>query len=119
MKLWHDDVRPPPDGWIWARTNAQAQAILENDWPVTEISLDHDLGFSHVEIPDDHDEFLEVMRLRGDEEEGTELVEWMIVNNRVPPTITIHSWNPAGAVKMARMLNDAGHSVMVRPYKLA
>ena len=117
IKLWHDDVRPAPDGWIWARTNAQACAILENSWPVIEISMDHDLGFHDVEIPDDPDEFLAVMQLKGDEEEGTELVQWMIDNDKVPPNIRIHSWNPDGARKMARLFNDAGYSVVVDPYK--
>ncbi len=116
IKVWHDDCRPAPEGWIWARTNAQAIAILENQWPVVEISLDHDLGFHNVEIPDDPDKLIAVMQLKGDEEEGTELVEWMIENDRVPPHITIHSWNPDGARRMARLLHDAGHSVAVKPF---
>lgn len=116
IKLWHDDVRPAPEGWMWARTNAQAQAILESAWPVEEISMDHDLGFHGVEIPDDPDEFLAVMQLKGDEEEGTELVEWMIANDRVPPRITIHSWNPDGARRMARLFHGAGHSVTIQPF---
>jgi len=45
MKLWVDDVRPAPDGWIWAKSYKSAMKLLEqNDWDFDVISLDHDLG---------------------------------------------------------------------------
>jgi len=44
MKLWVDDIREMPDNYtVWCRTAEDAIAILLNH-PVTEISLDHDLG---------------------------------------------------------------------------
>lgn len=119
-KLWHDDVRRAPEGWVWARRNIDAIEILERDWPVAEISLDHDMGFWYIKIPDDPDELLVIMQLKGEdeEEEGTKLVEWMIDNNRVPPKVTIHSWNSDGALRMANLLNDAGHDVTISPFKM-
>ena len=110
MKLWLDDIRPAPEGWLWARTNDQAKHLLmiaERDGtPITECSLDHDLGFHDVEIPEDPDELLEVITLKGQSEEtGYDLVCWMLENNLVPKKVTIHSWNPDGARNMAARLS--------------
>lgn len=117
VQLWHDDVRPAPEGWVWARTNDEAKRILSTS-QVVEISLDHDLGFHDVEIPEDPDEFITVMNLKGrDSQTGLDLVHWMVENDLVPETVTIHSWNPPGAQAMAARLNRFGHSVTVRPFK--
>lgn len=110
--LWHDDVRPAPEGWTWAKTNAEAQAILaeRNVW---ECSLDHDLGA----IPTGEEDPTEVLYLQGDAEEtGLDLVKWMIENTCVPPIVRIHSWNPAGAERMAQRLSDAGFPCVLAPY---
>lgn len=105
MRLWHDDVRPAPPGWVWARTNAAAMDYLRTG-EVEEASLDHDLGFHDVEIPDDPDALMEVLVLKGrSAETGLHLVRWMIDNECVPPRVTIHSWNPDGARYMAAALN--------------
>lgn len=117
VQLWHDDVRPAPEGWVWARTNTEAKQILSTK-NVVEISLDHDLGFHEVVMPDDPDELAEVLFLKGrGSETGLDLVEWMVQNERVPEKVTIHSWNPPGAQAMAARLNRFGHSVTVSPFK--
>lgn len=125
MKLWHDDIRRAPDeSWTWARTNDEAKRLLEehapwssshgND-PITEISLDHDLGM-HDEDPDD----LEAVFLKGDAaDNGYALVCWMIENKCVPPKVTIHSWNPIGAANMAARFNRFGYDCYISPFKLA
>lgn len=116
MKIWHDDVRPAPDGWSWARTNDCAQELLESG-QCEEISLDHDLGYHDIVIPDDPDEAIAVLQLRGVSEiTGLQLVDWMIENDLVPPKVTIHSWNPDGANAMARRLNECGHNCIVAPF---
>lgn len=118
MRVWHDDVREAPEGWIRVKTNNQAIAVLENGWPIDEISLDFDLGLHDIELPEDPDELIAVVEELGPPaENGADLVRWMLENKYVPPKITIHSWNPDGAKKMARMLTDAGHSVYMSPYK--
>ena len=43
MKLFVDDVRACPDGWVLARTVTQAIRILSTQ-DVTEVSLDHDIA---------------------------------------------------------------------------
>lgn len=119
-KLWHDDVRPAPEGWLWARTNQQARYHLlmaPRDDPIEEISLDHDLGHHDVVLPDDPDELAEVLLLRGrSEDTGLDLVRWMIDFELVPKVVTIHSWNPPGAKAMASALRQAGYPCRVAPF---
>lgn len=43
MKLWLDDIRPAPEGWLWVKTAEDAIQVLETGL-VTQASLDHDLG---------------------------------------------------------------------------
>lgn len=47
MKLWVDDKRSAPEGWVRARTFGEAQAILadvtDSEYP-GEVSLDYDLS---------------------------------------------------------------------------
>lgn len=115
VRLWHDDVRRPPGGsWTWARTNEAARAVLTAR-DVVEISMDHDLGL-HDADPDVPDADLQRLPDGMRPEEGWELVEWMIAESRVPERVTIHSWNPPGAQRMAALLRDAGHQVLVKPY---
>lgn len=117
MRLWHDDIRPAPEGWIWARTNAEAQKLLEEHYgEIEEASLDHDLGFENAD-PNGNG----AIYLAGHSPDGTglDLVRWMIENDRIPPKVTIHSWNSDGALRMARALADAGHAcTTVRRFKV-
>lgn len=117
VKLWHDDVRPAPAGWLWARTNAEAKRILR-EHSIEVISLDHDLGYHDVVLPEDPNELAEVLLLKGDSEEtGADLVKWMVETRHIPRDVRVHSWNPAGARRMAQLLHDAGHSVRIEPFK--
>jgi hypothetical protein len=120
MKLWHDDVRPPPDdSWdLWARTNDAARDFLASG-VVTECSLDHDLGMDEIELPDDVDEALDILadHQRRASETGLDLVNWMVTMNIVPAKVTIHSWNPSGAANMAARLNRYGHNCFISPYR--
>jgi hypothetical protein len=80
---------------------------------VTECSLDHDLGLHNAD-PDVQDAD---MQIGWDQEnDGFTLVQWMVSDQgTVPPIITIHSWNPPGAAKMAALLADHGHPCVIRP----
>jgi hypothetical protein len=142
VKLWHDDVRPPPSGWEWARTNESAKGYLRSGY-ITEISLDHDLGYdgpppgecencdgsgavgdlAHGEdCPEcDGDGFIggDVLYIAGTADEtGYDLVRWMCETGNVPAKVTVHSWNPDGAKRMAALLRDHGHACDVVPYTL-
>ena len=118
VKVWHDDLRPPPDGWLWVRTNDDARKILATG-NVTEISLDHDLGLEHLD-PDiaARDEASGYAHyVRGfSEDNGMRLVEWMVENKLVPKHVVIHSWNLAGARSMYLHLNMHGYGCMFEAY---
>ncbi|MFW3121471.1 hypothetical protein MMAG44476_27288, partial [Mycolicibacterium mageritense DSM 44476 = CIP 104973] len=43
VKLWVDDERPAPEGWVWVTRPAEAIRALATR-TVTDLSLDHDLG---------------------------------------------------------------------------
>lgn len=84
MKVYLDDERTPPDGWVLVRWPAEAIALLESG-AVEEVSLDHDLGDDTVGT-------------------GYDVVIWIeeavAVRGFVPPRIHIHTANPSARVKM-------------------
>lgn len=86
MKLWLDDVRPCPQGWVLARSVNEAIALIESV-PAAEFefaSLDHDLG----DFADDG----------GD---GYKLTRWMLEFSKFPSRgIRVHSANNVGAKNM-------------------
>ncbi len=84
MKVFLDDERPAPDGWTAVRWPEAAIALLAQG-NVAELSLDHDLG-------DD---------ARGT---GYDVLLWIeeqvACAGFVPPTMRVHSANPAGRARM-------------------
>ena len=84
MKVFLDDVRDTPEGWVRVYWPEEACRLLETG-QVTEISLDHDLG-------DD---------LRGT---GYDVVKWIeeavFTRGFRPPRITVHSANGAARARM-------------------
>jgi hypothetical protein len=111
MKVWHDDIRPAPDGWTWARTNNDAKRLLL-EHNVECISLDHDMGLDQLdpESPEAH-------TWRGfSEDNGMRLVEWMVDNQLVPDEVIIHSWNIRGAKRMYMHLNEHGYACEYEAY---
>lgn len=79
-KLWVDDIRPAPEGWIHVHTVQQAVLLLGTG-DVAELSLDHDLG---------------------DDAGGTghDIALWIeeavATKGFKPPHIAVHSQNPVG-----------------------
>jgi hypothetical protein len=84
MKIYLDDERPTPDGWIGVRWPDEVIAHLETGL-VTDVSLDHDLG---------------------DDERGTgyDVVLWLeeavALRGFVPPRMSVHSANSSARLKM-------------------
>lgn len=100
IKLWHDDVREPPDdSWLWARDNADAMAVLMSEFDVGILSMDHDLGGSDIPL-----DTLKLYQPGGNDyaaivgdETGVELAEFIGKHDLFPQQIIIHSMNPVGA----------------------
>jgi hypothetical protein len=98
VRLWVDDLRPPPEGdWVWVKTVEQAAPYLERD-EVREASLDNDLG--------------------EDVHEGRKLVLWMAEHEKWPTErVAIHSANPVALEYMVGMIERYGpyRKVLGRP----
>jgi hypothetical protein len=85
MKLYLDDVRPIPTGWVGVRTYEEAIHVIDNAdiGSISEISLDHDLGT---------------------EKDGADVLQYLIDNNIVPDIVYLHTMNPLAKLEMQRML---------------
>ena len=101
MKIWLDDVRPAPDGWIHVKTVDEAIKYLLTG-QVDYISLDNDLGHAKNACDDcqyHHDNCdCDCHALNP---EGYTLVDWMEANNiwpRYKPLV--HTDNPYRAEYM-------------------
>ena len=92
MKLWIDDVRPAPYGYVWVKTINDAILQIEmheqNNVPFLLISLDHDAG--DYGSPD-----------------YIKLLDWLEETGRNYP-IHIHSMNPVGVENMRRIIERNG-----------
>ena len=84
MKLFLDDERDAPEGWVRVRWPGEVIELLKTG-KVTDLSLDHDLG-------DDG---------RGT---GYDVVLWIeeavATGGFVPPKVDVHSANPSARAKM-------------------
>lgn len=84
MKIYLDDCRPTPQGWVRCYWPDEVIALLQTG-EVTDLSLDHDLG---------------------DDERGTgyDVILWIeeavALEGFIPPLINVHSANTAAVTKM-------------------
>lgn len=102
MKIWVDDVRPAPDGYVWCKSVADTIYEIEgnemynwvpgniNNDPIVLIDLDHDAG--------------DYRDLGGD---YIKILDWLEETNRNYP-IRIHSKNPVGVENMRRIIRRNG-----------
>lgn len=94
MKLYLDDEREAPEGWIRVKTAHEAIQLLElNRYDI--VSLDHDLGTDHHTKPNN----------------GYDVIEWLeeqiLCNGYTPiPTIFVHTANPAARRKMTLTVSN-------------
>lgn len=101
MKLWIDDIRPAPEGYMWIKTVWDANficalsvhgGILE----IEEIDLDHDAG-DFQKFGGDYIEFLKWL-------EELQFV-WGVF---IPTKFHIHSGNPVGCDRMWQIIKHCG-----------
>ena len=89
MKIWLDDLRPAPAGFVWCRSVNEAKRLIteqETSQPIECIDCDHDLG----DYADDG----------GD---GIRLLDWLLERGTLYP-VALHTMNPVGRDNMRRML---------------
>ena len=91
MKLWIDDCRPAPTGYIWIKSVNAAKEIIEATKEKIEIlSVDHDAGY-YAQFGGDY----------------IKLLDWLEETGRNYP-IEIHSMNPIGVANMRRIIDRNG-----------
>ena len=101
MKLWVDDVRPAPEGYIWCKSvNETIKEICAEEeyykvmWfegnPIELIDIDHDAG----DYTKDGGDYIEILN-------------WLEETGRNYP-IRIHSMNPVGVQNMRAIIQRNG-----------
>ena len=103
MRLWVDDTRPAPEGYVWCKSVNAAKSYItklligwirlnkEPKYPIEILDLDHDSGDFHAEGGD----FIE-------------LLNWFEKTKTPCPPIRIHSMNPVGIANMRAIIERNG-----------
>ncbi|MDQ0190619.1 cyclic-phosphate processing receiver domain-containing protein [Alicyclobacillus cycloheptanicus] len=82
IKLFLDDMRTCPDGYVLAR-NYDECILMLTACEVEVLSLDHDLGAART---------------------GYDVAKWIVEKNRWPKQICFHTSNPVGRRNMQQLL---------------
>lgn len=90
MKLWIDDVRTPPPGYVWVRSTEDAIQIMFGVGQIELIDIDHDAG-DYAQYGGDY----------------IEVLKWLEETGRRYP-IRIHSMNPVGVQNMRAIIEHNG-----------
>lgn len=89
MKIWLDDIRPAPEGYIWCKSVNSAKKVIESARGVISLlDIDHDLGDYAYDGGD-----------------GIKLLDWLVETQRFYP-IHIHTMNPVGKENMIRLIRS-------------
>ena len=111
MKLWIDDVRPAPDGFVWCKSVEEAkETIVSANARLADafrkgIEPDHSL---HIELIDlDHDAG-DYVSDGGDYIKLLDWLEWLYDGKGTYTKFHIHSMNPVGVENMRRIIERNG-----------
>ena len=108
MKLWLDDVRKPPKGWVWAINYDEAVSHLMTG-EVVEISLDHDLG---MEVIGNHKNILigvESQTAKTGYDVACWIEEEVYEGRLTAPIMYCHSANPVGKGRINQVITKVNH----------
>lgn len=90
MKIWVDDLRPVPTGYVGTKSVNEAVALIEecelSGEPIELIDLDHDLG-----------------DYASDGGDAIKLLDYLAEHEKFYP-IEIHTANPVGRANMMRVI---------------
>lgn len=94
MKIWVDDVRPAPEGYVWCKSvnDFVLFARCNGYGSIEELSLDHDAG----DYFNDGGDFIEILK-------DLEYIEYFS-DYRVKFPIHIHSMNSVGVANMRAII---------------
>ena len=111
MKIWVDDVRPAPEGYIWCKSVNETKDFITFDCLakfrqsceegnpdkslfIEEISLDHDAGDS----AEDGGDYIKLL----------DWLEWLYDGKGTYTKFHLHSQNQVGVVNMRRIIERNG-----------
>jgi hypothetical protein len=108
MKIWIDDVRPAPEGYLWLKSVNEAKHVLtmvKSKNTVTSIlRKNKPARYEVIEIIDiDHD----AGDYASDGGDYIKLLDWLEETGR-NYSIRIHSQNPVGVENMRRIIERNG-----------
>jgi hypothetical protein len=88
MKIWLDDIRPAPAGYVLVRSVNEAKRLISSmDKDAIEVvDCDHDLG-----------------DYASDGGDGIKLLDWLVETENFLP-IQLHTANPVGRANMERLI---------------
>ena len=94
MKIWVDDIRPAPEGYVWVDTTNKAKNMImyfeDVGNPIGLVDIDHDAG----DYAADGGDYVKIL-------------DWLEETGRNYP-IRIHSANPVGVANMRRIIERNG-----------
>jgi hypothetical protein len=96
MKVFVDDLRQAPPGWVLARTITEAIRMLD-DFAVDEVSLDHDIVFVDERG---------VFTGKHAAEDFSPVARFIraLPSEKRPTVVRIHTANPIGAIRLESIL---------------
>ena len=106
MKLWVDDIRPAPDGYIWCKSVKAAKDAIETRELLAGITWHYEDGTVEKLFPF---ELIDIDHDAGDfgPPDYIALLDWLEETGRNYP-IRIHSMNPVGVENMRRIIQKNG-----------
>ena len=100
MKIWVDDIRQAPEGYIWCKSTLKTELAIiafekkneqsDGDITIEELNLDHDAG----DFVNEGGDYINILK-------------WLEATGRGYP-IHIHSMNVVGVENMRRIIQKNG-----------
>lgn len=102
MKIWVDDVRPAPEGYVWCQTTNEVKHVIQNIFSLYHIH--NTANLPHIELLDlDHDAG-DLARWGGD---YIKILDWLERQGWSIP-IRLHTMNPVRRENMKAIIQKNG-----------
>jgi hypothetical protein len=107
MKIWVDDMRPAPEGYVWCRSVNEIKDVIEKLESVKRSLIENnnrklymEFLYNPVLIDLDHD----AGDYAVDGGDYIKLLDWLEETDYFPYEFHIHSMNPVGVENMRRII---------------